>query len=209
MSQLKTMRELLSEQRESQAQRRDQTEQRHAEEMRWRGDTLRQMSDVQAALASLRDERQADHEQRAEEHARANSGGYLYFLENADVQVMRRLRSIKEIERAVKEVSRDVAETREQFLSVADGMDIDLRYPRRIWPHELHLRVNRAPRRHGQAPRGVKAHPVSERVCTRERVLQQRSNVTYIDCIRASDRMYVSSAGKRHGRTGARGANSG
>ncbi|KAH9047851.1 hypothetical protein EDB84DRAFT_1459381 [Lactarius hengduanensis] len=103
MSQLKTMRELLSEQRESQAQRRDQTEQRHAEEMRWRRDTLGQMSDVQAALASLRDERRADDEQCAEERVRANS----------------------EIERAVKEVSRDVAETREQFLSVADELQED------------------------------------------------------------------------------------
>ena len=80
MSQLRTMRELLGEQHESQAQRRAQTEQRHAEEMRWRGDTLRQMSDVQAALASLRDERPTAHEQRAEEHARANVGEYLYFL---------------------------------------------------------------------------------------------------------------------------------
>ena len=74
MSQLRTMRELLSEQHESQALRRDQTEQRHAEEMRCRADTLRQMSDVQAALASLRDERRAAQEQRAEEHDRANSG---------------------------------------------------------------------------------------------------------------------------------------
>lgn len=102
-SQLRTMRDLLSEQRESQAQRSNQTEQRNAEEMRWREDTLRQMSDVQAALASLRDGRRADHEQRVEEHARANS----------------------EIERAIKEVSKDVGETREQFLSVADELQED------------------------------------------------------------------------------------
>jgi pilus assembly protein TadC len=37
---------------------------------------------------------------------------------------MRRRRRSKEIQRAVKEVSRDVAETREQFLSVAEGMNI-------------------------------------------------------------------------------------
>lgn len=37
---------------------------------------------------------------------------------------MRRRHRSKEIERAVKEVSRDVAETREQFLSVAEGMNI-------------------------------------------------------------------------------------
>lgn len=90
MSQLRTMRELLGEQQESQAQRSDQTKQRYAEEMRWRGDTLRQMTDVQAALASLRDERRAANEQRAEEHARANAGRYLCSFENKDVQVMRR-----------------------------------------------------------------------------------------------------------------------
>jgi hypothetical protein len=61
------------------------------------------MSDVKAALASLRDERRAAHEQRAEEHARANA----------------------EIERAVNEVSREVAETGEQFLSVADELQED------------------------------------------------------------------------------------
>lgn len=37
---------------------------------------------------------------------------------------MRRRHCSKEIERAVKEVSRDVAETREQFLSVAEGMNV-------------------------------------------------------------------------------------
>ncbi|KAF8274503.1 hypothetical protein EI94DRAFT_1713609 [Lactarius quietus] len=102
MSQLRTMRELLGEQ-ESQAQRSDQTKLRHAEEMRWREDTLRQMSDVQAALASLRDERRVALEQSAGEHARTNA----------------------EIERAVKEVSMDVAETREQFLSVAEEIQED------------------------------------------------------------------------------------
>jgi hypothetical protein len=97
MSQLRTMRELLGEQHESQAQRRAQTEQRHAEEMQWRGDTLRQMSDVKAALASLRDERRAAHEQRAEEHARANAGEYLISIlfENDNLRVMCRLRSKK------------------------------------------------------------------------------------------------------------------
>ena len=95
MSQLRTMRELLNEQNESQAQRRSQSEQRHAEEMRWRGDTLRQMSDVQAALASLRDERLAAHEQRAEEQFRANAGEYLYCFENDNFRMMPRLRPKK------------------------------------------------------------------------------------------------------------------
>jgi hypothetical protein len=80
MSQLRTMRELLGVQQESQAQCSDQTKQRHAEEMRWRVDTVSQMSDVQAALASLRDERRAADEQRVEEHARTNAGMYLCFL---------------------------------------------------------------------------------------------------------------------------------
>lgn len=103
MSQLRTMRELLGVQQESQAQCSDQTKQHHAEEMRWRGDTVSQVSDVQAALASLRDERRAANEQRAGEHARTNA----------------------EIQRAVNEVSRDVAETREQFLSVAEDLQED------------------------------------------------------------------------------------
>lgn len=80
MSQLRAMRELLGVQQESQAQCSDQTKQRHAEEMQWRGDTVRQMSDVQGALASLRDERRAAHEQRAEVHASTNAGRYLSFL---------------------------------------------------------------------------------------------------------------------------------
>ena len=77
MGQLKAMRELLSEQRESQAQQREQMEQRHAGESRLHEDTLKQMSDVQTAVTSLRDERRADWEQRAEEHARVKAGRYL------------------------------------------------------------------------------------------------------------------------------------
>ena len=79
MSQLRTMRELLGEQQESQALCRDQIKQDHEEEMRWREDTLGQMSDVQAALVSLRDERRVARDQRAEEHTRANAGEYLPF----------------------------------------------------------------------------------------------------------------------------------
>lgn len=76
MGQLRAMRELLREQHESQTQRVEQGEQRHAEEVRRHETTLRQMSDVQAAVASFRDERRAHSEQCAEEHARAKAGGY-------------------------------------------------------------------------------------------------------------------------------------
>ena len=124
MSQLRTMRELLGAQQESQAQCSDQTKQHYAEEMRWRRDAANQMSDVQATLASLRDERRAAHEQRAEEHARTNAGRCLCFFKIINCEVMRRRHRSKEIERAVNEVSRDVAETREQFLSVAEGTNI-------------------------------------------------------------------------------------
>lgn len=124
MSQLRTMRELLGAQQESQAQCNDQTKQHHAEEMRWRRDAANQMSDVQTALASLRDERRAAHEQRAEEHAHTNAGRCLCFLKIINCEVMCRRHRSKEIERAVNEVSRDVAETREQFLSVAEGTNI-------------------------------------------------------------------------------------
>jgi hypothetical protein len=75
MSQLRAMRELLHDQRQSQAHQVEQIEQRHAEEVRRHESTLRQMSDVQAAVTSLHDEQRARFEQH-EEHALANAGGY-------------------------------------------------------------------------------------------------------------------------------------
>ena len=75
MSQLSAMRELLREQREAQTQQVEQMDQRHAEEVRRHETTLGQVSDVQAAVASFRDERRAHSEQCAEEHARAKAGG--------------------------------------------------------------------------------------------------------------------------------------
>jgi hypothetical protein len=77
MIRLRAMQELLSEQRESQAQQREQMEQHHAGESRLHEDTLKQVSDVQAAVTSLRDEQRADWEQHAEEHDRVKAGGYL------------------------------------------------------------------------------------------------------------------------------------
>ena len=76
MSQLRAMRELLREQREAQTQQVEQMDQRYAEEVRRHETTLGQVSDVQATVASFRDERRAHSEQCAEEHARARAGGY-------------------------------------------------------------------------------------------------------------------------------------
>lgn len=79
MSQLRAMRELLHEQRASQAQRVEQMEQRHAEEARRDESTLKHMSDLQGAVTSLHEEKQARSEQCAEERARAKAGGYPRF----------------------------------------------------------------------------------------------------------------------------------
>jgi hypothetical protein len=78
MSQLRAMRELLFEQRESQAQEKGRMEERHAEEVRLHETTLKQMSDVRTAVGSLRDESRADWEQRAEEQARIKAGVFLF-----------------------------------------------------------------------------------------------------------------------------------
>ncbi|KAH9992643.1 hypothetical protein BJV77DRAFT_1002028 [Russula vinacea] len=61
MSQMRAMRELLHEQRESQAQRVEQMDQRHAEQVRQHESTVKQMSD------------RARSEQHAEEHALAKA----------------------------------------------------------------------------------------------------------------------------------------
>lgn len=79
MSQLRVMRELLHEQRASQAQRVEQMEQRDAEEARRDESTLRQMSDLQDAFTSLHGEQRARSEQLAEERARAKDGAYPRF----------------------------------------------------------------------------------------------------------------------------------
>jgi len=79
MGQLRAMRELLHEQRASQAQQVEQMEQRHAEEVRRHESTLRQMSDVQDTVTSFHDEQRAHSEQHAEERARAKAGGYPRF----------------------------------------------------------------------------------------------------------------------------------
>ncbi|KAH9978573.1 hypothetical protein BGW80DRAFT_1248944 [Lactifluus volemus] len=103
MNQLRAMRELLFEQRESQAQEKGRMEERHAEEVRLHETTLKQMSDVRTAVGSLRDESRADWEQRAEEQARIKADS----------------------ETAVKKLSESVAETREQLLSLTHELQED------------------------------------------------------------------------------------
>ncbi|KAF8482869.1 hypothetical protein DFH94DRAFT_730154 [Russula ochroleuca] len=99
INQMRAMRELLHGQRESQAQRVEQMDQRHAEQVRQHESTVRQMSDIQAAVTSLHDEQRARSEQHAEEHA----------LAKADVE-------------AAKKMSESVAETRDELLSIADEL---------------------------------------------------------------------------------------
>lgn len=118
LSQLRAMRELLHDQRESHARQVEQMEQRHAEEVQRRESTHRQMSDIQVAVTSLHDERQACAEQHAERHALANAGGCPRFPMAVNFQMMRF--EPKDIE-AVKKMSEDVAETRHELLSIADG----------------------------------------------------------------------------------------
>lgn len=74
MGQLRAMRELLYEERDSRSQQVEQMDQRHAEEMRRHATTFRQMSDIQAAVTTLRDERRAHSEQLEKERARAKAG---------------------------------------------------------------------------------------------------------------------------------------
>ncbi|KAH9957929.1 hypothetical protein BC827DRAFT_1222384 [Russula dissimulans] len=102
MSQLRAMRELLEEQRESQAKQVEEMEQRDAERVQRHETTLGQISGLQAAVTSLRDERRAHSEQLAEKHAHAK----------ADAE-------------AIKKVTESVAETREQLLSMADELRED------------------------------------------------------------------------------------
>lgn len=99
MSQLRAMRELLHEQRSSQAQQVEQMEQRRAEEAQRNESALRQMSDLQGAVTSLHDEQRVRSEQCAEERARAK----------ADTE-------------AVKKMSQTVAETRDELLSTANEL---------------------------------------------------------------------------------------
>jgi hypothetical protein len=121
MSQLRAMRELLHDQRESQAQRVEQMDQRHAEQVRGHESTARQMSDIQATLTLLHDEQRARSEQHAEEHTLAKAGGYPQFPMDVNFQMMRF--DSKDIE-ASKKVSESVAETRNELLSIAGGMTI-------------------------------------------------------------------------------------
>ncbi|KAI0297144.1 hypothetical protein BC826DRAFT_1002680 [Russula brevipes] len=99
MGQLSVMRELLSGQGESQAQHVGQMEQRHAEEVRRHETTLNQMTDLQAAVSSLRDERRAHSEQLAAEHVRGKAD--------------------------IKSVSEGVAEAREELESMAHELRED------------------------------------------------------------------------------------
>jgi hypothetical protein len=96
--QLRAIRQLLGEQRESQTERVEQMERRHAEEVRRHETTLRHMSDIQAAVTSLRDEGRAHSEQIAEERARAKAGGYPRFPFQVDFfQTMRFLNSRRRV----------------------------------------------------------------------------------------------------------------
>jgi hypothetical protein len=76
MNRLRAMRELLHDQRQSQAQQVEQIEQHHAEEVQRHESMLKEMSNIQAAVTSLHDERRARFEQHEEEHALAQAGGY-------------------------------------------------------------------------------------------------------------------------------------
>jgi hypothetical protein len=120
MGQLKAMRELLREQRESQTQQVEQMERRHADQVHQHETTLRQMSDIQAAVAALRDEQRAHSEQFAEERAGEKAGGYLVVFcqtsnfESDDIR-------IQDVQ-AVKQVFEGVVEAREGLRSMADGM---------------------------------------------------------------------------------------
>jgi hypothetical protein len=124
-SQLRAMRELLHEQRASQAQQVEQMEQHHAEEARRDESTLRQMSDLQDAVTSLHEEKWARSEQHAEERARANAGGYPRFLMDVNASTFKMMMwfESKDTE-AVKKMSETVAETRDELLSIADGMNL-------------------------------------------------------------------------------------
>jgi septal ring factor EnvC (AmiA/AmiB activator) len=124
-SQLRAMRELLHEQRSSQAQQVEQMEQRHAEEARRDESTLRQMSDLQDAVTSLHDEQWVRSEQRAEERARAKAGGYPRFPMDVNASTFKMMMwfESKDTE-SVKKMSETVAETRDELLSIADGMNL-------------------------------------------------------------------------------------
>ena len=89
MSQMRAMRELLHDQRESQARQVEQMEQRHAEEVLRHESTLGQMSDIRVAVTSLHDEQRACVEQHAEKHALAKAGGYPHFPMAVNLQMMR------------------------------------------------------------------------------------------------------------------------
>lgn len=89
MSQMTAMRELLHDQRQSQARQVEQMEQRHAEEVLRHESTLGQMSDIRVAVTSLHDEQRACVEQHAEKHALAKAGVYPQFLMAVNLQMMR------------------------------------------------------------------------------------------------------------------------
>ena len=125
MNQLRAMRELLHEQRASQAQQVEQMEQRHAEEAQRDEGTLKQMSDLQNAVTFLHEEQGARSEQHAEERARAKAGGYSRFSDgrqSVNLQMMMWF-EYKDTE-AVKKMTEAVAETRDELLSIADGMNV-------------------------------------------------------------------------------------
>lgn len=124
MGQLRAMREILHEQRSSQAQQVEQMEQRHAEEARRDESTVRQMSDLQDVVTSLHDEQWAHSEQRAEERTRAKAGGYPRFPMDVNASTIKMMMwfESKDTE-AVKNMSETVAETRDELLSIADGMN--------------------------------------------------------------------------------------
>ena len=179
MSQMRAMRELLHDQRESQAQRVEQMDQRHAEQVRQHESTVKQMSDVQATLTSLHDEQRARSEQHAEEHALAKAGGYPRLPMDVTFQIMRF--NPKDIE-AAKKVSESVAETRDELLSVADGMTISY-----LTMDESNLMNrlsagNRTARRIDSPTRGITTYFVGECIRAGECVLERSLtlSLTYI-----------------------------
>jgi hypothetical protein len=165
INQMRAMRELLHGQRESQAQRVEQMDQRHAEQVRQHESTVRQMSDIQAAVTSLHDEQRARSEQHAEEHALAKAGGYPRFPMDVNFQMIRF--DSKDVE-AAKKMSESVAETRDELLSIADGMTISS-----LTVGESNLTVsNRTARRIDSPTRGITTHFVGECIRAGECVLE-------------------------------------
>jgi hypothetical protein len=159
------MRELLREQRESQTRQVERMERRHAEQVHQHETTLGQMSDIQAAVTALRDERRAHSEQLAEERAGEKAGGYpVVFCQTSNFEGDDiRIQDVQ----AVKQVFEGVVEAREGLRSMADGMTF-------LCPLILiRPRANRAAGRLDSPSRRITTYFVGKRVRTGKCVLER------------------------------------